>query len=183
MTFIMHCKESVKLQLLIISYISQESLRSPSRRLIKESKTSPLSLVHSGRFSSHTFYLFNDIFIHSQVCVLGNILMRLCMFDFYVYASSTQYFIFFINKRLKEKFVKEQSIWNMGAYCFMSPSVCLSVHQFVNLNLVCNFFCLSTNFNLVCKFGSMQGDAFILRTHISYLKHFQKDVSLSKTLH
>ena len=49
--------------------IFQESLRSPVRRLIKESKTSPLTLLHAGRFSSNTFFLFNDIFIHSQVYV------------------------------------------------------------------------------------------------------------------
>ncbi|XP_041968889.1 alsin [Aricia agestis] len=38
--------------------------RTPERRLIRESKSKPLSLVNPGRFSSHWFILFNDLFIH-----------------------------------------------------------------------------------------------------------------------
>lgn len=41
-----------------------ESLRSPNRRLIRESKTYSLSILNSGRFSSHWFVLLTDIFIH-----------------------------------------------------------------------------------------------------------------------
>lgn len=41
-----------------------ELLRSPNRRLIRESKTYPLSILNSGRFSSHWFVLLTDIFIH-----------------------------------------------------------------------------------------------------------------------
>ncbi|XP_052771855.1 alsin-like [Mya arenaria] len=43
-----------------------ESVCKPARRLIKESKSSPLTLTSAGRFSTNNFYLFNDIFIHSQ---------------------------------------------------------------------------------------------------------------------
>lgn len=38
--------------------------RSPERRLVRESKTDALSLLHSGRFSSHWFILLSDVFIH-----------------------------------------------------------------------------------------------------------------------
>lgn len=41
-----------------------ELLRSPNRRLIKESKMYPLSILNSGIFSSHWFVLLTDIFIH-----------------------------------------------------------------------------------------------------------------------
>lgn len=41
-----------------------ELLRSPDRRLIRESRTYPLSILNSGRFSSHWFVLLTDIFIH-----------------------------------------------------------------------------------------------------------------------
>ncbi|EFN76628.1 Alsin [Harpegnathos saltator] len=41
-----------------------ELLRSPDRRLIRESRTHPLSILNSGRFSSHWFVLLTDIFIH-----------------------------------------------------------------------------------------------------------------------
>lgn len=41
-----------------------ELLRSPNRRLIRESKTYSLSILNSGRFSSHWFVLLTDIFIH-----------------------------------------------------------------------------------------------------------------------
>ncbi|XP_020289655.1 alsin-like, partial [Pseudomyrmex gracilis] len=41
-----------------------ESLRSPNRRLVRESKAYPLSIYNSGRFSSHWFVLLTDIFIH-----------------------------------------------------------------------------------------------------------------------
>ncbi|XP_050465644.1 alsin [Cataglyphis hispanica] len=41
-----------------------ELLRSPNRRLIRESKTYPLSILNSGIFSSHWFVLLTDIFIH-----------------------------------------------------------------------------------------------------------------------
>ncbi|XP_016915649.2 alsin [Apis cerana] len=41
-----------------------ELLRSPDRRLIRESRTHPLSILNSGRFSTHWFVLLTDIFIH-----------------------------------------------------------------------------------------------------------------------
>ncbi|XP_067137388.1 alsin [Centruroides vittatus] len=43
-----------------------DTFRSPQRRLVKESRTLPLNLASSGRFSSHLFILFNDVFVHSQ---------------------------------------------------------------------------------------------------------------------
>lgn len=41
-----------------------ELLRSPDRRLIRESRTQPLSILNCGRFSTHWFVLLTDIFIH-----------------------------------------------------------------------------------------------------------------------
>ncbi|KAG8034358.1 hypothetical protein G9C98_007434 [Cotesia typhae] len=41
-----------------------ELLRSPERRLIRESRTHPILLFHSSRFSSHWFILLTDCFIH-----------------------------------------------------------------------------------------------------------------------
>jgi amyotrophic lateral sclerosis 2 protein len=41
-----------------------EQYRTPERRLVRESKSRPLNLVNPGRFSSHWFILFNDLFIH-----------------------------------------------------------------------------------------------------------------------
>jgi amyotrophic lateral sclerosis 2 protein len=41
-----------------------ELLRSPERRLIRESRSHSLSVLNSGRFSSHWFVLFTDIFVH-----------------------------------------------------------------------------------------------------------------------
>ncbi|XP_052757842.1 LOW QUALITY PROTEIN: alsin [Galleria mellonella] len=43
---------------------SLEQYRTPERRLVRESKSRPLNLVNPGRFSSHWFVLFNDLFIH-----------------------------------------------------------------------------------------------------------------------
>ncbi|XP_066593568.1 alsin [Prorops nasuta] len=41
-----------------------EPLRSPERRLIRESRTNPLSVLNSGIFYSHWFILLTDVFIH-----------------------------------------------------------------------------------------------------------------------
>ncbi|XP_014610965.1 PREDICTED: alsin [Polistes canadensis] len=41
-----------------------ELLRSPERRLIRESRSHPIALFNSGRFSTHWFILLTDIFIH-----------------------------------------------------------------------------------------------------------------------
>lgn len=41
-----------------------EQYRTPERRLVRESKSRQLNLVNPGRFSSHWFVLFNDLFIH-----------------------------------------------------------------------------------------------------------------------
>lgn len=41
-----------------------ELLRFPDRRLIRESRAHPLSILNSGRFSTHWFVLLTDIFIH-----------------------------------------------------------------------------------------------------------------------
>ncbi|CAK1549644.1 unnamed protein product [Leptosia nina] len=41
-----------------------EQYRTPERRLLRESKSKQLNLVNPGRFSSHWFILFNDLFIH-----------------------------------------------------------------------------------------------------------------------
>ncbi|XP_071148422.1 alsin-like isoform X3 [Mytilus edulis] len=43
-----------------------DAVKIPSRRLVKDSKKSPLVLQGGGRFSSHLFLLFNDMFIHVQ---------------------------------------------------------------------------------------------------------------------
>lgn len=43
---------------------SLEQYRTPERRLVRESKSRPLNLVNPGRFTSHWFILFNDLFIH-----------------------------------------------------------------------------------------------------------------------
>lgn len=45
----------------------QESLQSPSRRLVRDSRKNGLSLASAGRFSWHNFFLFNDCFVHLQV--------------------------------------------------------------------------------------------------------------------
>lgn len=41
-----------------------ELLRSPERRLIRESRTHPIAVLNSGRFTTHWFVLLTDIFIH-----------------------------------------------------------------------------------------------------------------------
>lgn len=41
-----------------------ELLRSPDRRLIRESRTNPISILNSGRFSTHWFVLLTDTLIH-----------------------------------------------------------------------------------------------------------------------
>ncbi|CAH2253432.1 alsin [Pararge aegeria] len=43
---------------------SLDQYRTPERRLIRDSKSRPLNLVNPGRFSSHWFILFNDMFVH-----------------------------------------------------------------------------------------------------------------------
>ncbi|XP_050685378.1 alsin isoform X2 [Leptidea sinapis] len=43
---------------------SLEQHRTPERRLIRESKSKQLNVVNPGRFSSHWFILFNNLFIH-----------------------------------------------------------------------------------------------------------------------
>uniref|UniRef100_T1J5J3 Pleckstrin homology domain-containing family A member 8 n=1 Tax=Strigamia maritima TaxID=126957 RepID=T1J5J3_STRMM len=43
-----------------------DNIRTPHRRLLHESKTNPLILSGSGRFSSNWFILLNDVLIHSQ---------------------------------------------------------------------------------------------------------------------
>ncbi|KAJ8319767.1 hypothetical protein KUTeg_001354 [Tegillarca granosa] len=41
-----------------------DALKIPSRRLIRDSKTHPLTLEGGGRFSTHIYLLFNDMFVH-----------------------------------------------------------------------------------------------------------------------
>ncbi|XP_014251710.1 alsin [Cimex lectularius] len=41
-----------------------EMLRTPQRRIIKESRSSPLTLYNASRFSSHWFILLSDSFVH-----------------------------------------------------------------------------------------------------------------------
>lgn len=41
-----------------------ELLRSPDRRLIRESRTHPIAVLNSSRFSTHWFVLLTDILIH-----------------------------------------------------------------------------------------------------------------------
>ncbi|CAK1603467.1 unnamed protein product [Parnassius mnemosyne] len=48
-----------------------EQYRTPERRLIRESKSRPLNLVNPGRFSSHWFILFNDLFVHVSGSVIN----------------------------------------------------------------------------------------------------------------
>ncbi|XP_021370845.1 alsin-like isoform X2 [Mizuhopecten yessoensis] len=43
-----------------------DALKIPSRRLVRDSKTHPLTLQGAGRFSVNHFILFNDLFVHSQ---------------------------------------------------------------------------------------------------------------------
>ncbi|XP_045511220.1 alsin [Colias croceus] len=43
---------------------SLEQYKIPERRLLRESKSKQLNLVNPGRFSSHWFILFNDLFVH-----------------------------------------------------------------------------------------------------------------------
>ncbi|CAH1788427.1 unnamed protein product [Owenia fusiformis] len=43
-----------------------ESLKVSNRRLLKESKSLPLTIPQAGRFSTHWFILFNDVFVHAQ---------------------------------------------------------------------------------------------------------------------
>ncbi|XP_059059278.1 alsin isoform X2 [Achroia grisella] len=43
---------------------SLDQYRIPERRLVRESKSRSLNLVNPGRFSSHWFILFNDLFVH-----------------------------------------------------------------------------------------------------------------------
>ena len=45
-----------------------ELLRSPERRLIRESRTYPLALLNAGRFTTHWFVLLTDVFVH----IVGN---------------------------------------------------------------------------------------------------------------
>nr|XP_054750353.1 alsin-like isoform X1 [Lytechinus pictus] len=42
-----------------------ESIKSPDRRLIRDSRTKPLQLANAKRLSTHWFLLFNDIFVHA----------------------------------------------------------------------------------------------------------------------
>lgn len=39
-------------------------LRSPERRLIRESRTYPLAVLNASRFTTHWFVLLTDIFVH-----------------------------------------------------------------------------------------------------------------------
>ncbi|KAL3854212.1 hypothetical protein ACJMK2_013489, partial [Sinanodonta woodiana] len=44
----------------------KENLKTATRRLLRESKTHPLTQQSGGRFSTHVFYLFTDLFVHYQ---------------------------------------------------------------------------------------------------------------------
>ena len=41
-----------------------DALRTPERRLIRESRSHPITLLHSGRFSSHWFIILTDVLVH-----------------------------------------------------------------------------------------------------------------------
>lgn len=41
-----------------------DTLRTPVRRLIRESRSHPIGLVNSGRFSSHWFIILTDVLVH-----------------------------------------------------------------------------------------------------------------------
>lgn len=43
-----------------------EALRTPCRRLLRESRTHPINVHNAGRFSSHSFVLLTDILVHLQ---------------------------------------------------------------------------------------------------------------------
>ncbi|KAG0724053.1 Alsin [Chionoecetes opilio] len=43
-----------------------EALSSPSRRMLRESKSHPINVHNAGRFSSHSFVLLTDILVHIQ---------------------------------------------------------------------------------------------------------------------
>ena len=53
--------------MLLMAWWFQDALRIPSRRVLRDSKTHPLLMPSAGRFSSHLFILFNDMFVHLQV--------------------------------------------------------------------------------------------------------------------
>ena len=41
-----------------------DALRTPERRLIRESRSHPITLLKSGRFSSHWFIILTDVLVH-----------------------------------------------------------------------------------------------------------------------
>lgn len=41
-----------------------DALRTPERRLIRESRSHPINLMNSGRFSSHWFIVLTDALVH-----------------------------------------------------------------------------------------------------------------------
>ncbi|MPC07890.1 Alsin [Portunus trituberculatus] len=43
-----------------------EALSTPSRRMLRESRTHPINVHNAGRFSSHSFVLLTDILVHIQ---------------------------------------------------------------------------------------------------------------------
>ncbi|XP_069957233.1 alsin isoform X3 [Cherax quadricarinatus] len=43
-----------------------EALANPSRRLLRDSRTSPINVHNAGRFSSHSFVLLTDVLVHIQ---------------------------------------------------------------------------------------------------------------------
>ncbi|XP_065051875.1 alsin-like [Rhopilema esculentum] len=43
-----------------------EALKDPHRRILRTSKNAPLSLARASRLASHSFMLFNDVFVHCQ---------------------------------------------------------------------------------------------------------------------
>ncbi|KAB7507439.1 Alsin [Armadillidium nasatum] len=43
-----------------------EALANPTRRLIRDSKKTPINLFNAGRFSTHSFFLLSDLLIHNM---------------------------------------------------------------------------------------------------------------------
>ncbi|XP_063871928.1 alsin-like isoform X4 [Scylla paramamosain] len=48
------------------SFKMVEALSTPSRRMLRESRTHPINVHNAGRFSSHSFVLLTDILVHIQ---------------------------------------------------------------------------------------------------------------------
>lgn len=80
------------------SFLSQESLRKPSRRLVCESSNKALTLQNAGRFSASWFILFSDVLVHAQVNTFLTQILPPCNCHYtHFFMSFMFFFIFFIH--------------------------------------------------------------------------------------